>query len=45
MIYKIIQNVDKDGDGEVQFPVEYNLNLPRKTIYNPYITTWMVKMD
>ena len=44
MIYKIIQNVDKDGDGEVEFPPWYNLNLLEK-LYNQYTITWMVRMD
>ena len=40
MIYKIIQNVDKDGDGEVEFPKSgYNPNLPWKIIYNQFTIT------
>ena len=37
MIYKIIDNVDKDGDGGVQFPLGFNLNLlNHKITYNQF---------
>ena len=41
MIYKIIQNVDKGGDGGVQFPQRgYNPNLLNLwIIYNQFIIT------